>query len=301
MTEIEPFISEFARKKGMDEEKIKRLWESINKEGDEDIERMKRYLTNVVDLAAIANEMPDGAKEEIMSKIPLLAMPPQSTTDTTGRFAKLAEDLLTFREMMRQFEKISGEDGSESEKEKLLGEIQKLERKIFEVEEDQRFSAIHEKLEQLSDTIEDLKKNDHNGEEKKKDVVDSFLESLEEVEQKKRKFRELGLLKEEENKVPLDKAEEILRAHGYKVERPRSVEEMEQFFEQRLKEKEEEIKKRIQEEEERKERRMQMMLDLGSTIVDGILSAAGAGAGGEAIQKFREAIRSATPTEEPTK
>ena len=76
---------------------------------------------------------------------------------------------------------------------------------------------------------------------------------------------------------------------------------MEEFFEQRLKEKEEEIEKRIQEDEERKERRMQMMLDLGSTIVDGILSAAGAGAGGEAIQKFREAIRTATPTEEPMK
>lgn len=300
MSEIEPFISEFAKRKGMDEEKIKRLWESINKEGDEDIERMKRYLTNVVDLAAIANEMPDGAKEEIMGKIPLLAMPPQSTTDTTGRFAKLAEDLLTFREMMRQFEKISSEDGSESEKEKLLNEIQKLERKIFEAEEDQRFSAIHEKLERLSDTIENLKNNHH--EEEKKDVVDSFLESLEEVEQKKRRFRELGLLQDEKEKnIPLEEAEKILRERGYKVERPRSVEEMEQFFEKRLQEKEEEIKKRIQEDEERKERRMQMMLDLGSTIVDGILSAAGAGAGGEAIQKFREAIRTATPTEEPTK
>jgi len=300
MSEIEPFISEFAKRKGMDEEKIKRLWESINKEGDEDIERMKRYLTNVVDLAAIANEMPDGAKEEIMGKIPLLAMPPQSTTDTTGRFAKLAEDLLTFREMMRQFEKISSEDGSESEKEKLLNEIQKLERKIFEAEEDQRFSAIHEKLERLSDTIENLKNNHH--EEEKKDVVDSFLESLEEVEQKKRRFRELGLLQDDKEKnIPLEEAEKILRERGYKVERPRSVEEMEQFFEKRLQEKEEEIKKRIQEDEERKERRMQMMLDLGSTIVDGILSAAGAGAGGEAIQKFREAIRTATPTEEPTK
>ncbi|MCD6211336.1 MAG: hypothetical protein J7J01_10750 [Methanophagales archaeon] len=298
MTEIEPFISEFAKRKGMDEEKIKRLWESINKEKDEDIERMKRYLTNVVDLAAIANEMPDGAKEEIMQKIPLLAMPPQSTTDTTGRFAKLAEDLLTFREMMRQFEKISGEDGSESEKEKLLEEIQKLERKIFEAEQDERFSELHEKLERLADTIEDLKRNDHH-EEEKKDVVDSFLESLEEVEQKKRRFRELGLLQDEKEKqVPIEEAEKILRERGYKVERPRSVEEMEQFFEQRLQEKEEEIKKRIQEEEERKERRMQMMLDLGTTIVDGILSAAGAGAGGEAIQKFREAIRSATPTEE---
>jgi len=300
MSEIEPFISEFAKRKGMDEEKIKRLWESINKEGDEDIERMKRYLTNVVDLAAIANEMPDGAKEEIMGKIPLLAMPPQSTTDTTGRFAKLAEDLLTFREMMRQFEKISSEDGSESEKEKLLNEIQKLERKIFEAEEDQRFSAIHEKLERLSDTIENLKNNHH--EEEKKDVVDSFLESLEEVEQKKRRFRELGLLQDDKEKnIPLEEAEKILRERGYKVERPRSVEEMEQFFEKRLQEKEEEIKKRIQEDEERKERRMQMMLDLGSTIVDGILSAAGAGAGGEAIQKFREAIRTATPTEEPMK
>jgi len=296
MTEIEPFISEFAKRKGMDEEKIKRLWESINKEKDEDIERMKTYLTNVVDLAAIANEMPNGAKEEIMQKIPLLAMPPQSTTDTTGRFAKLAEDLLTFREMMRQFEKISSEDGSESEKEKLLEEIQKLEKKIFETEEDQRFNAIHEKLERLSDTIEELKKND-GGEEKKKDVVDSFLENLEEIEQKKRRFRELGLLKEEENKIDPKKAEEALRALGYKVERPRSVEEMERFFEQKLQEQRELIKKQIQEEEDRKERRMQMMLDLGSTIVDGILSAAGAGAGGEAIQKFREAIRSAAPSE----
>jgi len=299
MIEIEPFIAEYAKRKGMDEEQIKRLWSSLSKEKDEDLERMKSYLTNVVDLAATVNEMPSPAKEEIMPKIPLLAMPPQST-DTTGRFAKLAEDLLTFREMMRQFEKISGEDGSESEKEKLLGEIQKLERKIFEAEEDQRFSAIHEKLERLSDTIENLKNNHH--EEEKKDVVDSFLESLEEVEQKKRRFRELGLLKDEKEKnIPLEEAEKILRERGYKVERPRSVEEMEQFFEQRLKEKEEEIKKRIQEEEERKERRMQMMLDLGSTIVDGILSAAGAGAGGEAIQKFREAIRTATPTEEPTK
>jgi len=300
MTEIEPFISEFAKRKGMDEEKIKRLWESINKEKDEDIERMKAYLTNVVDLAAIANEMPDGAKEEIMGKIPLLAMPPQSTTDTTGRFAKLAEDLLTFREMMRQFEKISGEDGSESEKQKLLDEIQRLEKKIFEAEQDERFNEIHEKLERLADTIEDLKRNDHH--EEKKDVVDSFLESLEEVEQKKRRFRELGLLKEEEeNKIDPKKAEEALRALGYKVERPRSVEEMERFFEQKLEEQRELIKKQIQEEEDRKERRMQMMLDLGSTIVDGILSAAGAGAGGEAIQKFREAIRTATPTEEPTK
>jgi len=295
MTEIEPFISEFAKRKGMDEEKIKRLWESINKEKDEDIERMKAYLTNVVDLAAIANEMPDGAKEEIMQKIPLLAMPTQ--TDTTGRFAKLAEDLLTFREMMRQFEKISGEDGSESEKQKLLDEIQKLERKIFEAEQDERFSELHEKLERLSDTIEELKKNDHH-EEEKKDVVDSFLESLEEVEQKKRRFRELGLLKdEEENKIDPKKAEEVLRALGYKVERPRSVEEMERFFEQKLQEQRELIKKQIQEEEDRKERRMQMMLDLGSTIVDGILSAAGAGAGGEAIQKFREAIRGAAPFE----
>jgi len=295
MIEIEPFIAEYAKRKGMDEEQIKRLWSSLSKEKDEDLERMKSYLTNVVDLAATVNEMPSPAKEEIMPKIPLLAMPPQST-DTTGRFAKLAEDLLTFREMMRQFEKISGEDGSESEKEKLLGEIQKLERKIFEAEEDQRFSAIHEKLERLSDTIENLKNNHH--EEEKKDVVDSFLESLEEVEQKKRRFRELGLLKDEKEKnIPLEEAEKILRERGYKVERPRSVEEMEEFFEKRLKEKEEEIKKRIQEEEERKERRMQMMLDLGSTIVDGILSAAGAGAGGEAIQKFREAIRTATPTE----
>jgi len=298
MIEIEPFIAEYAKRKGMNEEQIKRLWSSLSKEKDEDLERMKSYLTNVVDLAATVNEMPSPAKEEIMPKIPLLAMPPQSTTDTTGRFAKLAEDLLTFREMMRQFEKISSEDGSESEKEKLLNEIQKLERKIFEAEEDQRFSAIHEKLERLSDTIEELKKND-GGEEKKKDVVDSFLESLEEVEQKKRRFRELGLLKDEKEKnIPLEEAEKILRERGYKVERPRSVEEMEEFFEKRLQEKEEEIKKRIQEEEERKERRMQMMLDLGTTVIDGILSAAGAGAGGEAIQKFREAIRSATPTEE---
>ena len=295
MIELEPFVEEYAKKRGLNEEQVKRLWDSLKSEKDEELERMKTYLANVVDLAATANEMPSPAKEEILPKIPLLAMPTQ--TDTTGRFAKLAEDLLTFREMMRQFEKISGEDGSESEKQKLLDEIQKLERKIFEAEQDERFSELHEKLERLADTIEDLKKNDHH-EEEKKDVVDSFLESLEEVEQKKRRFRELGLLKEEENKVPLDQAEEILRAHGYKVERPRSVEEMEQFFEQRLKEKEEEIKKRIQEEEERKERRMQMMLDLGSTIVDGILSAAGAGAGGEAIQKFREAIRGAAPSEQ---
>jgi len=296
MIEFEPFVEEYAKKRGLNEEQVKRLWDSLKSEKDEELERMKAYLANVVDLAATANEMPSPAKEEIMPKIPLLAMPPQST-DTTGRFAKLAEDLLTFREMMRQFEKISGEDGSESEKEKLLNEIQKLERKIFEAEEDQRFSAIHEKLERLSDTIENLKNNHH--EEEKKDVVDSFLESLEEVEQKKRRFRELGLLQDEKEKdIPLEEAEKILRERGYKVERPRSVEEMEQFFEKRLQEKEEEIKKRIQEEEERKERRMQMMLDLGSTIVDGILSAAGAGAGGEAIQKFREAIRTATPTEE---
>ena len=295
MIEFEPFVEEYAKKRGLNEEQVKRLWDSLKSEKDEELERMKAYLANVVDLAATANEMPSPAKEEIMPKIPLLAMPPQST-DTTGRFAKLAEDLLTFREMMRQFEKISGEDGSESEKEKLLNEIQKLERKIFEAEEDQRFSAIHEKLERLSDTIENLKNNHH--EEEKKDVVDSFLESLEEVEQKKRRFRELGLLQDEKEKnIPLEEAEKILRERGYKVERPRSVEEMEQFFEKRLQEKEEEIKKRIQEEEERKERRMQMMLDLGSTIVDGILSAAGAGAGGEAIQKFREAIRGATPTE----
>jgi len=295
MIEFEPFVEEYAKKRGLNEEQVKRLWDSLKSEKDEELERMKAYLANVVDLAATANEMPSPAKEEIMPKIPLLAMPPQST-DTTGRFAKLAEDLLTFREMMRQFEKISGEDGSESEKEKLLEEIQKLERKIFEAEEDQRFSAIHEKLERLSDTIENLKNNHH--EEEKKDVVDSFLESLEEVEQKKRRFRELGLLQDEKEKnIPLEEAEKILRERGYKVERPRSVEEMEQFFEKRLQEKEEEIKKRIQEEEERKERRMQMMLDLGSTIVDGILSAAGAGAGGEAIQKFREAIRGATPTE----
>ena len=299
MIEFEPFVEEYAKKRGLNEEQVKRLWDSLKSEKDEELERMKAYLANVVDLAATANEMPSPAKEEIMPKIPLLAMPPQST-DTTGRFAKLAEDLLTFREMMRQFEKISSEDGSESEKEKLLNEIQKLERKIFEAEEDQRFSAIHEKLERLSDTIENLKNNHH--EEEKKDVVDSFLESLEEVEQKKRRFRELGLLQDEKEKnIPLEEAEKILRERGYKVERPRSVEEMEEFFEQRLKEKEEEIEKRIQEDEERKERRMQMMLDLGSTIVDGILSAAGAGAGGEAIQKFREAIRTATPTEEPMK
>ena len=295
MIEIEPFVKEYAKRRGMDEEQVKRLWDSLKNEKDEELERMKSYLSNVVDLAATANEMPSPAKEEIMSKIPLLAMPAQ--TDTTGRFAKLAEDLLTFREMMRQFEKISGEDGSENEKQKLLDEIQRLEKKIFEAEQDERFSELHEKLERLADTIEDLKKNDHH--EEKKDVVDSFLESLEEVEQKKRRFRELGLLKEEEeNKVPLDKAEEILRSHGYKVERPPSVEEMERVFQQKLQEERELIKKQIQDEEDRKERRMQMMLDLGTTIIDGILSAAGAGAGGEAIQKFREAIRGAAPTEE---
>ena len=161
MIEFEPFVEEYAKKRGLNEEQVKRLWDSLKSEKDEELERMKAYLANVVDLAATANEMPSPAKEEIMPKIPLLAMPPQST-DTTGRFAKLAEDLLTFREMMRQFEKISSEDGSESEKEKLLNEIQKLERKIFEAEEDQRFSAIHEKLERLSDTIENLKNNHHD-------------------------------------------------------------------------------------------------------------------------------------------
>lgn len=290
-------IEEYAKRSGMEPTRAKAIWNSLKTEEDKDFGHIKDYLANIVDLSEMAQQLPEGAKQNIMPKIPLLAMGGSSDSGT-DKWHSLAENVLTFREMMKTLEEKPTTNGEFRKDDELVQKIESLEKKIFEGEQDVRFDELKGFIGAMSDkigSIEDAKKEPED----KADVVDSFLGKIEDLESKKERFRKVGLLHEPEQVgTTPDEAVEILKDKGYRIEKPTTITDVEGFVEQKVKEKETEMRKQILEDEDRKEQRMGMYIDLGTSIVDGILNAVSTQEGGTsnattAVQGFRDAVRNA--------
>ena len=291
-------IEEYAKRSGMEPARAKAIWNSLKTEEDTDFGHIKDYLANIVDLSEMAQQLPEGAKQNIMPKIPLLAMGGGNDSGT-DKWHSLAENVLTFREMMKTLEPATPTNGNgEPQKDdEIVKKIEALEKEIFEGKQDARFDELKGYIAEISKKIETPEIPERVSE--PLDVVDSFLGNIEELEGKKERFRKVGLLSEPEQVTTTpDDAVKILQDKGYRIEKPTTIADVEGFVEQKVKEKETEMRKQILEDEDRKEQRMGMYIDLGTSIVDGILNAVSAKEGGAgspitAVQGFRDAVRNA--------
>lgn len=293
--DVEPIMLNYAKKSGMEPERAKAIWQSLQE--DNEFSNIKDYLANVVDLSETAKGLPDGARQDIMPKIPLLAMGGMESSDSSGKWQKIAEDTLMFREMMKTLEPAPPTNDEPKKDDEIVKKIEALEKKIFEGEQDARFDELKGYIAEISKKIETPEIPERTSE--PLDVVDSFLGNIEELEGKKERFRKVGLLSEPEQVTTSpDDAVKILQDKGYRIEKPTTIADVEGFVEQKVKEKEAEMRKQILEDEDRKEQRMGMYIDLGTSIVDGILNAVSAQEGGTgnattAVQGFRDAVRNA--------
>ena len=294
-------IEEYAKRSGMEPARAKAIWNTLKSEDDKEFGHIKDYLANIVDLSEMAQQLPEGAKQSIMPKIPLLAMGGGSSDSGTDKWHSLAENVLTFREMMKTLEEAPTTTTTTTDKgDELVQKIESLEKKIFEGEQDARFDELKGFIGAMSDKIGSIEETKKGEPAENADVVDSFLGKIEELESKKERFRKVGLLSEPEQTVTSsDDAVKILKDKGYRIEKPTTIADVEGFVAQKVKEKEGELRKQILEGEDRKEQRMSMYLDLGISIVDGILGAVSAKEGGTsssattAVQGFRDAVRNA--------
>lgn len=293
-------IEEYAKKSGMDASQAKAIWNSLKNEEDKEFGDIKDYLANVVDLAETAKGLPSGTREDVMQKIPFLAMGGGmgGSSDSSSKWQKLAEDVTMFREMMKTIEApITSQESGNNKSEELVQKIESLEKKLFETEQDARFDELKGYIAAVAEKIDSVEETKREPEERL-DVVDSFLGKIEDLESKKERFKRVGLLSEPEQKGPSeDEAEKILKERGYRIEKPTTITDVEGFVEKKVKEKEEEIRNKVLEDVERQEKRQMMYLDLVTAVADGALSAFAA-RGGNApvashVQEFKDGIRNA--------
>ena len=299
--DVEPIMLEYAEKSGMDANRAKAIWQSLKE--DTEFGGIKDYLANVVDLSETAKRLPEGARQDIMPKIPLLAMGGMSGGDTSSKWQKIAEETLMFREMMKTLEQPpASADNGDKKGDELVQKIESLEKKLFESEQDARFDELKGYIAAVSEKITSVEET-KKGSEDRLDVVDSFLGKIEDLEGKKERFRRVGLLTEQEPTGPSeDEAEKILKERGYRIEKPQTIADVEGFVKQKVHEKEEEIRNKILEDEDRKEKRMAMYVDLGTGIMDSVLSAfSGGGTTTTAVQGFRDAVRNAGDVQQQQK
>lgn len=248
-----------AKRKGLQEEEAKALAESLKEDEEQDI------LT-LAQTADVISKLP----KEIQPTLLSLAL----QSDRKSKFEKIAENVAilsavlksinapdesaasAFAAMMEEMRKEIRELKDEKEKKEKEELIRSLEERFRDY-----VSALERKISQLTPRTETV------------DPIDQIKEFVDKVQETKEKMKAIGLLKEEKEELDVEKAEEILRKLGYKVEKPPSWEAMQRAFEEQLKKMREEIRKETIEELKIQEKREALLVDLITTISGAVLDA----------------------------
>jgi len=281
----------YADRRGIPVEAAQEIAASITSSGEDDgLTGVRDFLGNFADLAELTQSLPEQAQTALAPHLPVLAMGAASSGQRSNGsdMQQFFKEIVMFKEGMRVLEDQPKTDPASDQLGEYIGTLTErlgeIEEKMFKKQEDERMGELKTFIEALTAKVDEVKEAATSGKSdsgaSKKSAVEEFADSVASIEETKKKFRELGLLSDEKKDTSIEDAVQQLRDHGYDVKEPQTyadiqtlLAEHEKKWESEWQSREEQVRQETLDTEERKERNMRLMMDLGSGLLDTIVSA----------------------------
>ena len=304
----ESVLTEYAKRRGISGEEARAMYATITNTADDNgFGAVRDFLGNFADLAELTRGLPEQAQQTIMPQLPILAMGAAGTSRSSGSeaIADAIRDIGMFREAMKALD--AKDDDSMTKQsayvDTLTAELNDIKSRLFEKQEDEKFGELKtfvtDVVKNLESQIGEVKKANGTASAEKKSAVKELVDQVHALEEAKDEFRKVGLLAAERPAPDIDDYKAELLKRGYQVKEPPGYEELERLIadhEQKWQtewaKREQEVRAEVLQSEEAKARSTKMWIDLGTGVLDTIVSAATAQdtSGVTALSKFKDLV-----------
>lgn len=279
-------VKKLMRDQGVPEDEAKEYIAAISEgEGESGIQNWMKILgENLPTLQRVPKE----AQKEILTMLTADQM--LGSRKNRESPTELAERLAVIKAALRP-EKGEGD----SEVNKKIDALQDI---VLSMKEEKDKAMLEDLKKDFSEKLEAIEAKLSTGASPQdtRDEITKLADETEAIDQKRRALRRaMGLPEEEAAPATLTQSQmvEQLKKTGYKVEGPASIEDVEKRLQAKFEEERKKIKEEAKKEAEQKTRGLEILADLGGSIIETALPLFGKGGGENAMKGITSALKSA--------
>lgn len=286
-----------AKRRGISEEEAMAILQVLDTK--EDADQFQTFMDRVKDNADTLRGLDSGTRSNALQF--MAQAPAGGPGDDMSELKKMMREVTIIRETMRG-------DGGGSDLQKQLGDLQNQIKDMQMKEQAMKLDGIKTSFESQLKTLEEKLSGQISGlnpEGSQGSGITGFIDGLREFNEQKTALKEvLGETTGSGSStggLDAKQAAETLKKLGYKVEGPKTIEDIEHMMDDRVKKAVEEAVKTTTDKIKSDEKKMAMLVDLGSSMIDGFMPAITEGAGGEGVARGLSVAKSALKAVAPAK
>ena len=179
----------------------------------------------------------------------------------------------------------------------LRQKIEGLQQLVQEMKDEKTKKEWEEMVGGLQERLDKMQEQMTNQSQPKEseDSIDKLAKDAESIQNRFGKLRELLGIKETAPSTPLDSEgmKKELLSRGYKVEGPKTIEEVEKALRKEWAERETKIKEETLKAVKSDEKKMSMIVDLGTSLIESVIPVLGKGGGAKGLEIASKALQTA--------
>lgn len=280
-----------AKRRGIPEEEAMALLTTLDQQ--ENADQLTTFMARVKDSAEVLKSLDPTTRT---SALQLMASTPPGGGDDMGELKKMMREVTIIRETMR------GDGGGSDAVQKKIEELTKTISDMKAEEQARRIETLSTSFQTQLKTLEDKLSGQIAGINVNGDTastgVAQFVDTLKELNATKVELLDtLGVKPDSGSGTDPVSAAETLKKLGYKVEGPRTIEDIERMMDERVKKAVDEATTRTKDQLKSDEKKMAMLVDLGSSLIDGFMPALTEGGEGAArgLSVAKNALKAVAP------
>ena len=284
---IEPLlVKAYAKKQGIPDVQAEAIIEAMKEEFGP--EGFQKWISTLSLNAETLMKLPPDLRQGMTN---LITAQTVGAASGGGDVDAFAQKMAIIRSMLKDETKPPGTD---PELRKQIDALQQMVAEMKDEKTKKEYEAwtqgLIERLEKMDEKITAVATPQQS-----EDSVDKLAKDAESVTNRFAKLKELLGIKDQPAQTPLDVEgmKKELAIRGYKVEGPKTPEELEKYFNEKLAETRKLVKEETLKEIKSDERKMGMLVDLGTSMIESVIPILGKGGSTKGLEIASKALQTA--------